>query len=348
MKIPATSLLLLAVAFPGAAVADSIEHIHPASGSMSQTHDQKTVICPVINQDLYEGHVQYGPRTRFVVKNTATKPVVVSFVERNGTEYSAANTMISPAILDPDAFLAPGVTKVFAVQEGHVFHVRDSVTRELLMQHRAGIVPVENRYNREIASCPPSAATEEEDEPDRSFRVMRKFSQWTPLQVDRFNEEVHVDIGFHNTVKSQDGTSCPVNFYYVRKENFGSTRPPQFMERIALQLGDNHLSTAKDDSGSSTKYERTYLGHQFVARLAHDENVVVDYLSVGPIKVQDCSLKKKNTVKSVAHSEAIVIPVGKHTKLGDGVNQTQWGNVAHLLNTTFEGRRELYFKMYTE
>jgi hypothetical protein len=320
-------------------------------GLLSQTQDQKTVICPAATHDLYEGHIHYGPRTRLILKNSATDPVVVSFVERNGTEASAANADISPAHLDPDAFIDPGVTKVFAVHEGHVFHVRDSKTGELLMQHRAGIVPIENRYQRQIPSCPLTTSDEEHEYPS-SYRVMKKFPEWNPKpRIDRFKKEIHLDLGFRNTIRSQDGTVCPVNVYFVHKKEFDNQRPPQFYEKLTLHLGNNPLSTAKQELlDSSTKYERTYLGHQFVARLAHDESVVVDQIAITPIQVQDCGLKKATmAVKSMAHSEAIVIPVGMPItqKLTATENNTEWDSLVDQLNTT-QGRRGLYFKMYTE
>lgn len=365
-SIKPISILLLAVAAKAEPLVDHPEgDVHDESlykalnpavfgeshdGALSQTQEQKTVICPEFAQNLYEGHVQYGPQTRFIIKNTASDPVVVTYVHRNGTEYSAANANFFPGTSDPDAMLAPGVSKVFSVHEGHVFHVRDTKTLELLMQHRAGLVPVENKYNREIPFCPDiESITPIEDE--NAFRTMRKFPQWKPHQIEEFNEDVELDIGYKNNVRSQSGTPCPVNLFYVQKNDNGLRRPPQFMERFSLLLGGNKMATCQDeDWDAETKYERTFLGHEFVARLAHDDSVVVDYFTVEPIKVQDCGNKKKVAARTIALANAVVVPIGKQTSMGeqDG-NQTEWGAEAfQQLNATDSKRGLVYFKMYTE
>ena len=111
------------------------------------------------------------------------------------------------------------------------------------------------------------------------------------------------------------------------------------------------MATAQEQAwDASTKYERTFLGHEFVARLAHDDSVVVDYLSVGPIKVHDCAPKKQGVAQIVgSHAAAIVIPVGKHVGEANDANQTEWDSVASRLNTTEQGRRGLYFMpVYSE
>lgn len=364
-SITPLSILLLAVAAKAEPLVENpegaVHHeslydaLNPAvfgesnDGALSLTHEQKTVICPEVAQNLYEGHVQYGAQTRFILKNTASDPVVVTYVHRNGTEYSAANAHFFPAFRDPDAMLASGVSKVFSVHEGHVFHVRDTETGELLMQHRAGLIPVENKYNRQIPSCPDSESIDPVEDED-GFRTMRKFPQWKPSQVDQFNEDVELDIGYKNNVRSESGAPCPINLFFVRKDDNGRRRPPQFLERFSLLLGGNKMATCQDEQwDAETKYERTFLGHEFVARLAHDDSVVVDYITVEPIKVQDCANKKKVAARNIALANAIVIPVGKQTGMGeqDG-NQTEWGAAAFQQLNSTESKRGLYFKMYTE
>jgi hypothetical protein len=322
---------------------------------LSQTHEQRTVICPgPAQQNLYEGHVRIGHRTRLVIKNTASESVVIAFVERNGIEYSAANEGIRPAASDPDAALAPGMAKVFAVNEGHVFHVRNLKTGELMAQHRVGLMPVENRYNHNIDACP---GVHEEEEPvdDGNFRVMRKFLHWKPALIQQYGEEVIVDVGIKNTIKSRDGKTCPVNLYFITKEERGGRRKPNYVERFIFQLGDNTRASSFDGElwDASTKYERTYLGHEFIARLAHDESIVVDHMVVGPFKVQDCGRRKqRDAVKSAAHASAIVIPVrGKNSEHAGVDNETESSLMvdafAHYFNTT-ESRRGIYFKIHSD
>ncbi|CAB9514450.1 expressed unknown protein [Seminavis robusta] len=369
MKLGIVSVLAwLAASMPAAALVATTENndeMIPSSlasgkdydgppGPLSNTQVQKTVICPGTSpQNLYEGHIQFGGRTRFVVKNVASDPVVVAFVDRsNGMEYSAANGDITPARMDPNSFLAPGMTKVFAVNEGHVFHVRDAKTNELLAQHRAGLIPIENKFQQEIGHCPIKDGKKQTFD-DGSYRVMRKFPQWRPALVEKYSEEIYVDAGFKNTVKSSTGQTCPVNFYFVAK-NAGKSkrRKPNYWERLTMHLGGNNKAKGTDGElwDASTKYERTYVGHEFVARLAHDDSVVVDHLSIGPVKIQDCGKKKqRNTVQVASHATAIIVPIGRSNGLDESVvNQTVADVLANPTMNTTESRRGLYFKMYTE
>ena len=64
------------------------------------------------------------------------------------------------------------------------------------------------------------------------------------------------------------------------------------------------------DWQSKTKYEGTYVGHNFVFRLAKDENIVVDSIALQPTKVIDCpGLKNQITVDSLSEAEAIITPI---------------------------------------
>jgi hypothetical protein len=251
-----------------------------------------------------------------VVKNNASESVVIAFVKRDGTEYSAANEGIHPAAMDPDAVLVPSMTYVFGVNEGHVFHVRDLKTGELMAQHRVGLIAVENRYNHNIETCP-EVHKDLRPVDDDTYRVMRKFPQWRPALIEQYSKEVNVGVGFKNTIQSLDGKTCPINLYYVTKEEFHQNRKPNFVERFTFHLDDNMQVSSSDGNLSdgnlwdaSTKYEGSYLGHGFVARLAHDESIVVDHLVVESFKVQDCGRQKQgDAVKLAARATDIVIPV---------------------------------------
>jgi hypothetical protein len=309
---------------------------------ISKIPDQKTIFCPAVPQDLYADRPHYGIRTRFVIKNTASEPVVVAYVDENGAEYSAANYRITPPLADPEAILEPGVTKVFAVNEGHVFHVRDPATGELLMQHRAGLLSIENNYDHEI-EC--SAEDEAKTETiDSSPRILRKFQNWKPANIEQYTQQVSIHTGFRNTIKSsRDGRQCAVNVYFVKKQSRNPHRKPNYIEKFSFHLGANNF--VMDQWDSMTKHETTFLGHEFAVRLASNDNIVVDYLSVEPIRVHACANKKKQTVKATAHSGAIVIPVGSRDSLADAMaNQTDYQAFVASHNST-ESRRGLYFKM---
>jgi hypothetical protein len=64
------------------------------------------------------------------------------------------------------------------------------------------------------------------------------------------------------------------------------------------------------DWHSKTKYEGTYVGHNFVFRLAKDERIVVDSVSLHPTRVIDCpGLKNQVNVASVVEAQAIITPI---------------------------------------
>ena len=330
---------------PNDALENIVDNKTPGKDRFSSGYpvsEQKTVVCPgETAENLYGENVVLGQRTRFVVKNDASEPVIVSFVEQDGTEYSAAHYGITPANLDPDAFLGPGDAKVFGVTEGHVFHVRDSVTGELLLQHRAGIVSINNKFNQELDCSGPEVDVFSQDTP----RVMRKFPGWQPAQVEQFDQEVPMDIGFQNKVLSSDGKQCPVNLYFVKKAQKGH-RKPNYMEKFKFHLGANNRLVGDQIWDAAMKHEATFLGHEFVVRLATNDNIVVDHFAIAPEKVVDCSNRKKEAVKSTTQTNAIVIPVGRSEDIDSSLetNQTHLEQFINLYNTT-EAGRSLYFKL---
>jgi len=66
---------------------------------------------------------------------------------------------------------------------------------------------------------------------------------------------------------------------------------PTCHEQFKMHLGIN-LSTPNylDDWSSPMKFEGTYLGHKFVARLRHDPQIVVDEIVIAKDIVRDCGL----------------------------------------------------------
>ena len=72
------------------------------------------------------------------------------------------------------------------------------------------------------------------------------------------------------------------------------------------------------DWESSTKFEGSFIGHTFVARLASDPQVVIDSYTLEATKVTDCpNLKQKVAVASKDHAEAIVGAEGTIQPLGE-------------------------------
>ena len=64
------------------------------------------------------------------------------------------------------------------------------------------------------------------------------------------------------------------------------------------------------DWNSKTKYEGTYVGHNFVFRLAKDERIVVDSIALQPTRVIDCpGLKNQVVAGSAGEGVAIITPL---------------------------------------
>ena len=58
------------------------------------------------------------------------------------------------------------------------------------------------------------------------------------------------------------------------------------------------------DWGSSTKFEGSFVGHTFVARLASDPSVVIDKFTMEPTRIIDCpSTKKQQMIRTLSKNE---------------------------------------------
>lgn len=68
-----------------------------------------------------------------------------------------------------------------------------------------------------------------------------------------------------------------------------------------------------------TKFEGSYIGHTFVARLASDPNVIIDTYTLQPTRIVDCpNLKQQFAVETkmpAKEAEAVVEPQGTTTQL---------------------------------
>lgn len=175
---------------------------------------QQTSFCPQTVSPLTNAQSSTGFDTMWIVENTASTPVVVAFMmqQPDGTfkEVSAFDTKISPPNHDPKAILAPGSWKSVQTYEGHVFHTReilkDGSMGQVLMQHRVGLIPVQNKYGHEL-QCDPSEPDPEpvvEVQPGQMNRDPN-FAREAPRSMRLCNA---LDIGFRNEV------GCPLNAYY--------------------------------------------------------------------------------------------------------------------------------------
>ena len=292
---------------------------------------QRTVVCPLDPMDLSSDVV--GQDTRWIVENKSSGSVVIAYL-KNGVEYSAMNTNITPPQADPRAILQPGEFKVVHAFEGHVFYVRevteDGSTGDVLLQHRPGIVEFTNRFGKELdcgavqslLKVPDQEVDQAEQEMDASDHGAidnadtdalandntKNAASQTPIPSN-FKRNPNkgmklcnmVYLGFRNTLPN-----CPLDVYYAGVEQGIADGPMQCAEKFKLHLGNEQHSSTMDWE-SSLKYEATFIGHTFVARLKSNPDVVVDSFTLQPTEIHDCPSRKQKveTVEQVVELNGI-------------------------------------------
>jgi hypothetical protein len=281
--------------------------------------NQRTVICPETVQDLTSPTHSIGYDTVWIVENTASDPVVLSYVDpTDGVEYAAMNTKITPPHHDPDSILKPGSWRAIYSWEGHVFLARQLLQSQgsnekslgpVLMQHRIGLTPIgQNAQNLICLSTDP--------EPLLNGTRAPEFARVPPANFRMCNT---IDLGFRNMA------NCPLHAYWVKPmdgaqvealadyEEVDDTKP-LYEERFEFHLGIN--PSPQDftwDWDSKTKFEGTLIGHTFAFRSAEDPSILVQTHTVRPTRIPDCpNLKKKqqvNRVTSIGIAQSVVVPI---------------------------------------
>lgn len=108
----------------GAIVRRQIHDTLQATGhGASLVPNMQTVVCPLEVQSLENPTADKGFDTVWIVENTASHPVVVSWVV-NGIEYSPFDANLN-AMDDPKATLKPGEWVSVPTFESFVYHVRE-------------------------------------------------------------------------------------------------------------------------------------------------------------------------------------------------------------------------------
>lgn len=376
------------------------------AGIHHRVPDQETVFCPVDPIPLSAPHHVTGLKQVWVVENTASVPVVLAWVDTTtGKEYSAMNSRISPPQADPNTILAPGKDALVYAYEANVFHARelleDGTTGDILMQHRAGLIPV--GAHAEDLQCNvvavPVLEEEEEELPtgiierigtyyerlaDASVAASNKgkdlaskvasysaaaavvpmavlgagldalLGQYLfkpkktvlkavdpePLTVDKTERVLEfrreppapvrkecngLEIGFRNR------SPCPLHASWVNSHQ-------QCAEHFRFHLGVESNKTSESnfmwDWTSQTKFESTFLGHQYVFRLASNPNLVVDTITLQPTRIIDCPRQKKQPQPIGSGAASVRLPKTEQESAGleMGASEngySQWNGVSH-------------------
>jgi len=263
--------------------------------------NQKTVTCPAQPTDLANDDTNnnaaniQGYDTVWIVENTATTPVILGYL-KEGVEYSAVNSKITPPEMDPAALLKPGEWKAVYTYDGHVFHARELLETgkpgRVVLQHRTGLIPV--GVGTQELDCPLADA-----EPIVGSMLAPAFQRTPPTYNRKCN---HIDVGFRNQA------NCPLNGYYIPHE--------QPAKESCVKNFQFHLGTAIDapdfhwDWQSNTKFEGTAVGHSFAFYSAAHPEMLVDTVTIEPTRIIDCPREQEQEVQvQVGVKNSIVVPV---------------------------------------
>jgi len=67
-----------------------------------------------------------------------------------------------------------------------------------------------------------------------------------------------------------------------------------------------------------TKYEGSFIGHTFVARLASDPSVIIDKYTLEPTRIIDCPTQKKQQVIVASNADEVAESEGTATCTSSG------------------------------
>lgn len=272
---------------------------HSGQGA-SLVPNQRTVTCPVEVQSLENSLSVKGMDTTWIVENTGSNSVVVAWVV-DGIEWSPFHPDVK-AVDDPEARIPPGDWLNVPTFDSFVYHAReveaDGTVGQVVLQHRVGLIPIGKPDN---LHCDLSKPDVEPVDPDTADRV-EEFAR-TPTRRATCNI---IDIGFRNEA------GCPLHLYWAGGNDDTPDSGFNCGEKFKMHLGTKPATQDfMHDWESTTKFEGTFIGHTFVARLASDPSVVVDHHTIQTTKIVDCpNLKQKVSTGSQQEAEAIVAADG--------------------------------------
>ena len=114
---------------------------------------------------------------------------------------------------------------------------------------------------------------------------------------------------------------CPLHVYWANNLKDVPAEGFSCGEKFKFHLGTKPATQDfMHDWESSTKFEGSFIGHTFVARLASNPDVVIDSFTLQPTRVVDCPNLKQIPVQSdEKKQEAEVEAVGNILPLQDAV-----------------------------
>mmetsp|Transcript_44842 Transcript_44842/g.95443 ORF Transcript_44842/g.95443 Transcript_44842/m.95443 type:complete len:530 (-) Transcript_44842:89-1678(-) len=174
------------------------------------------------------------------------------------------------SVLPPTLSFLPERTRY--TTKGGVQHVLGRAGR-VLMKHRMGNIYVRNQFG---AICPELMGAKDEGGDTDDGR------RGTPKDMDPDCNVLRK--AFINRV------GCPVDIYFApqnRVEGYNCEKFTKHLGSMEPFLSSDVRTRDIDDFGSPLKFENTYNGHLFVARMSHDQSLVAS-IEVDHDVVRDC------------------------------------------------------------
>jgi len=259
--------------------------------------NQQTVVCPIKLESLENPSAMRGLDTTWIVENTSSNPVLLSQVI-DGVEWSPFQPKVLSPMDDPLATLQPGDWISVPTYEAYIYHVREISSETgkpggVVLQHRAGLIPIGNPNQ---VHCDANLPDVEPVNPKTAERKP-EFGRTPTPEVSRPCNTV--DISFRNQA------GCPLHVYWANRLDEIPTEGFSCGEKFKFHLGTK--PAPQDfmlDWDSATKFEGSYIGHTFVARLASDPSIVIDSYTVEPTQIIDCPTLRKQQIASSVDEEA--------------------------------------------
>jgi len=267
--------------------------------------DEETRFCPLYETDSLESPTAIkGFDTTWIVENTSSQATVISWVV-DGVEISPFEPGLS-AMDDPKCLLRPGDWISVPTFESFVYHVREvdkNGPGRLVLQHRAGMVPLGK----------PSSVPDEKRIDPEPFSPRSLEAKPPPEETGRIGTKARpcniIDVGFRNQA------GFPLSVYYagnlVQVPNAGFSCSEEYHFHMGLNPAPQDFMW---DWASSTKYEGSLIGHTFVARRADDPSVVVDSYTLEPTKIIDCPRREQQ------QEVMVKAPIQQEVDVQDGEN----------------------------
>jgi hypothetical protein len=226
----------------------------------------------------------------------------------------------------------------------------DGSVGNILLQHRAGLIGFTNRFQKkldcdDLEDVEPIVQVQRQDlstsSPDHSKTTTAPYKTTAPEHNNGLviksvvsqtitstiasNTNPETEVQIHPNYKRSPAPStgercnivyqgfrnlqsCPLNVYYTGMQP-AAHGPMECNEEFKFHLGAEDGNDARKWQ-DNTKFESTFVGHTFVARVASNPDIVVDTFTLQPTEIHDCPGLKQEPILAVIEIERVQLGVG--------------------------------------